>query len=429
MVVELIRNVTDKRDMEMDLDKTIDKLQAEILQRMKAEEALRRSERLYRMIAETAHAGIWQLDLDGRVQFLNPTMKRLLQIESELELEGRTCFDFVPSKSVKPIELSERPDAAGRAAINSYEAELIGAKGERREVLVSSIVTFPADSPKPETYIEIFMDITEMRRSEKEAELRRMKLMQAEKMASLGVLVSGVAHEINNPNNFIMLNAPILLDVWKSSLPAIERHAAENPGFSLAGIPYDEMKALVPQLFKSIFDGAERIKGIVAGLKDYARQEIPEPNASRDVNEAVKTSLVLLSNMIKKAPEGSAYPTAGTSPRAWQQAEDRAGGAEPCPELLSGAPQPGRGHRGVNLLRVWQGEDIRQGRRARHPQGEPPFHNRPLLHDEARLRRHWAGPLHLHRDRQRDGRRASLRVGGWQRHMRQRIPSSGAIFR
>jgi polar amino acid transport system substrate-binding protein len=126
-------------------------------------------------------------------------------------------------------------------------------------------------------------------------------MLQTEKMASLGILVSGIAHEINNPTNFIMLNAPILNDVWKGSTEILDAHASAEPSFLLAGLPYAEMRELVPELFKGITDGAERIKNIVAGLKDYARQDLSDPYATTNVNEAVQASLLLLGSMIKKS--------------------------------------------------------------------------------------------------------------------------------
>ena len=56
--------------------------------------------------------------------------------------------------------------------------------------------------------MSIGIDITNKRMAEEEAQLRRTQLVEADKMVSLGILSSEIAHEINNPNNFIMLNAP-----------------------------------------------------------------------------------------------------------------------------------------------------------------------------------------------------------------------------
>jgi signal transduction histidine kinase len=138
-------------------------------------------------------------------------------------------------------------------------------------------------------------------KAELQAKIQQEQIFQAAKMTSLGTLVSGVAHEINNPITSVMLNAPILQRVWKSIEPVIQKHCSENGDFKVGSMNYRQIQERIPLLLEDIADGAKRVKVIVDDLKNYARQAPPEMNDSVDVNEVVTKASGLLSNLIKKA--------------------------------------------------------------------------------------------------------------------------------
>jgi signal transduction histidine kinase len=131
----------------------------------------------------------------------------------------------------------------------------------------------------------------------------QQQLMQADKMIALGTLVSGVAHEINNPNNFILLNSEILSRTWQDIEPILKKHAETDEDFLLAGVPYTEAKENIPGFISDIHQGAERIKNIVQNLKDYARPTAAAPAAPAediDIAAVIQSAVNLAANHIKK---------------------------------------------------------------------------------------------------------------------------------
>ncbi len=148
-----------------------------------------------------------------------------------------------------------------------------------------------------------FRDITEKLSIKKERKRFEEKLIQANKMAALGTLASGIAHEINNPNNYIMSSTQFLHEAWKDIEWILMEYGKENGDYSLGGLPDAEAIAVIPQLLASLEEGSVRIKNIVENLKNFARQENQPYNGMVDVNTAVKAALSLLGNQIHKFTE------------------------------------------------------------------------------------------------------------------------------
>lgn len=146
-------------------------------------------------------------------------------------------------------------------------------------------------------------DITERIRMEEEARSIQAKLIHTNKMTSLGILVSGVAHEINNPNNFIMANSQLLAKIWEDARKILREYYRENGEFSVGGIPFSELDAQSPHLFAGILDGTRRINEIIASLKGFARQERIVTESDVDVNQVAKAAVSMLRHELVKYTE------------------------------------------------------------------------------------------------------------------------------
>jgi polar amino acid transport system substrate-binding protein len=144
-------------------------------------------------------------------------------------------------------------------------------------------------------------EVQERKRSVEELRLRQQQLVQADKMASLGILVSGVAHEINNPNALILLNTPMVLDYIRDTQEILEDHYQQQGDFTVAGLPYSRMRSKVPVKLQEIQDGAKKIKRIVEDLKNFARRDETGQAHLIDFNVTAQTAVRLVENTIQKA--------------------------------------------------------------------------------------------------------------------------------
>lgn len=143
----------------------------------------------------------------------------------------------------------------------------------------------------------------ERKHAEERARFQQEQLYQAGKMATVGTLAAGVAHEINNPVTAILLNAPIVKEMWNNVVPMVEKYRKENELRYIQGMDFTELFARTPQLLEDIEDGGRRIRNIVNELKDFARLSPPELNEDVNINIAVEKSVALVSNLIGKSTD------------------------------------------------------------------------------------------------------------------------------
>ncbi len=152
-------------------------------------------------------------------------------------------------------------------------------------------------------YDGLINDITDLKRAEKLAETKQMQLIQADKMVALGTMVSGIAHEVNNPNNFILLNAQFLRKVWEDIQPILKEYYESNGDFVTAGIPFSISKEKTEKALSSIIDGTMRIQKITRSLTDFARKDSGELDQDVDLNQVIENSTTIASNLIKKSTD------------------------------------------------------------------------------------------------------------------------------
>jgi PAS domain S-box-containing protein len=280
--------------------------------RAQTEAALRQSEEKYRVMLQSIEEGYFEVDLAGNLIFFNEALRRILGYPGEalLGLNNRVYMSEETSRQV--YATFNQVFRTGRPA-RAFGWEIIRKDGTRR-YLESSISLIRDPSGFPIGFRGVARDLTDRKEAEERERLQRQQLLQASKMVELGTLVSGVAHEVNNPNNFIMLNAPVLGDAWQAARPILDEYYEENGDFLLGGMMYSEMRENIPKLFSGILEGSERIRQIVADLKNYVRPDTSDLSQAVNLNEVVRSALSLLSNMVKKSTDHLAIDLAPDLP-------------------------------------------------------------------------------------------------------------------
>jgi len=295
----------------------------DINERKKAEQELKDSEQRLRDILNGVQTGLMLIDpRTHTIVEINPAARQMFGAEREAVV-GQICHRFIC-----PAEAGRCPATDLGQRIENSERTLLTREGEKLPILKT--VTSITLEGQP-YLLESFVDISGQKDAEESikealAESQRLsselelaytdlqasqgKILQQEKMASIGQLAAGVAHEINNPMGFITSNLNSLSKYLGKIAAFINRQQEiiylAAPGSDLITTLDEERKRVkldfiledVTNLIAESLDGANRVRTIVQNLKNFSRvNEIAIIMA--DINDCLETTLTIAWNEIK----------------------------------------------------------------------------------------------------------------------------------
>jgi PAS domain S-box-containing protein len=237
-------------------------------------------------------------DARGRILYANDNFCKISKYSRE-ELVGKT-HRVVSSGIHEPEFIADLWNTIIRG--DTWHGEVCNRKKNGELYWVDTHIS-PISHGGETYFIAVRNDITEKKFAMAENLRREKQLLQADKMTSLGILTSGVAHEINNPNHLIMSNNELLSRIWQDLEGMIENLNKEEGGIELAGVPWEEMKTLIPQMFNRIQGGTDRIRNIVDGLKHFAREDHTGMEQDVSLNDIVEQAFPLFQSLVKKSTD------------------------------------------------------------------------------------------------------------------------------
>jgi PAS domain S-box-containing protein len=269
------------------------------------------------------------LDENGAIVRVNPAVSDLLGLSSD-ELEGMAIAQFLPGLSGSPQQWPTRCEQM--LADENLLAPSHPDRGDRRVPRTVEVSISARSNWDTREYIVILREVTERKQAEVElqrtfkrqeelaatatqqareleralSELKQTQaqLIQTEKMSSLGQLVAGVAHEINNPVNFIYGNLTHTNDYANDLLALIRLYQQRYPQGDREIDEFTEQIDLeflvedLPKTLASMKLGAERIRQIVLTLRNFSRIDEAEMKAV-NIHEGIDSSLLILQNRLK----------------------------------------------------------------------------------------------------------------------------------
>lgn len=324
-----------------------EKLNSEIIKRIETQLQVEESENKFRSFLEQSTEGITLIDESGRIVDWNKGMESIYRINRE-EIINTFVWEFdyrfMPEKRKSPQIFEELKSSILDYLSNINQNNVMTVEGtymtmELKQKILN-VTIFPVITPKRKYVGRIVRDITGIRRAQEEIqkqseelqainenleqqkskleqtldELKKAQaqLIQSEKLASLGVLTAGVAHEINNPVNYVN-SALDGLKITLSDLMVIfdkyQEINIDNVGEKLSEaddlkihLNYTLLHDGIDVLLNNMQTGIRRITEIVKSLRTFARVDDNELKHA-NIHELIDITLIMLHNQYKNRIE------------------------------------------------------------------------------------------------------------------------------
>jgi PAS domain S-box-containing protein len=242
----------------------------DISERKRIEEELREANEFFTNLIESSVDGIIAADMKGNIFIFNKGAEALTGYKAE-EVIGKVHITKIyPEGMAKEVMQKLRSqEFGGVGKLTPIQLSVLNRAREQIPIHLSAALIYDREG-KEIASVGIFTDLRPRLIMEKKLEETHLQLVRSEKMASLGKLAAGIAHEINNPLGGILIYASLMME----------------------DLPEEDLKR---QDLARIVQEASRCKEIVKSLLEFGRQTEPKMEAT-DINRAITDGLFFLEN-------------------------------------------------------------------------------------------------------------------------------------
>ncbi len=294
-------------------------LEQEVTQRQKAEQALTENYNLLQSVFEAIPGLISVKDLQGHYVMLNQHWLHRWQKASPTEILGQDDRALVSPETAKLMQAKDQM-IMQTGEIEVFEEELVNqdtattylttkVPWRNSQGNVMGLVTLMQDiSDRKQFELQLYQKTQELEQTLQELKKAQSQLVQSEKMSSLGQLVAGIAHEINNPINFISGNLNYICEYTEGLLELLQLYQSSYPNpqiFIKKKIEEIDLEFIaddLPKLLHSLQIGSQRICEIVRSLRIFSRLDEAEIKAV-NIHEGIDSTLLILQHRLKAKPD------------------------------------------------------------------------------------------------------------------------------
>jgi PAS domain S-box-containing protein len=268
----------------------LDGMVSDITARKRAEEQLQQGKTLLQTVFDGISDPLIMMDNQLIVKMINRAARQYFNLQDDRAAIGKRCFEAFFGRTGFCKECGEYCSSVIKCHAGTYER-----KGRMDPARLEQVVVYPVKDEAGELNAAVvhISDITE-------AKLMQRQVLQSEKLASLGLLVSGIAHEINNPNSFIVFNLPILREYIEKLLPIVDDYAKDHPDLEFFCMSYQDFREDIFKLLANMEHGSHRINATVSGLKGFAKSRETRGERWVELRQVIEQGVAICRSEIRK---------------------------------------------------------------------------------------------------------------------------------